>query len=693
MRIEDEIFEYVNARSDRTLDPHMVNTMIYWLLSVVVNKKKRKLVLGHNSMLLNYYGLVFAKSNSGKSYILNLLLKMFDDKAYADMLLSLFNQRTAELPNGDQGETALQRKFIKAFPPIKKDSTTQAIHKAAEAIGTAAHTNGSFNIYSDEFFANASEPILDMLVEGHDGIYKAPMIKGKKDEDFLEYNDIEGLTTNVLGLSSVAAIMKDQKKLSGFIGEMERAWFKRSFVYFNDAFKPEARDEQLIECPELSIELKYLFDMSREAVSECPVEVTLSDEVMVLFNEKRKEYINGTNTSRFAGLLDIYKTCKLAGILATANSRTTIDNEDWDRAVKFDAESFRHSEDFCSLEHPHIRVFAEISKGTQNEHELVESGIMPGAKNKRADILELVNQLAYKKNKRFVIAGEKIRKFSVVDLEVNKLDKMILSTSSRISKKPEMEIDFRSQEVPFFGGDMSVEGLLKSKVQSYCLNHFEATDKAPNGHRKKEYVIPGQNCIAWDLDEGMTLKEAKETLKDYVYLMYTTKSHQKDKNGIICDRFRILMPTKTVFYVNPEEHKGLYENLSVVLNIPSYDVATKNQGRLWYVNPDCEIHKNENGILLDVRMAIPETETSEPIMPNIKALEANIDDDEMSRRIFGMQKFVLMNGIAGARNSMIFRMAKFAKEIGADTSVVFETNSMLVEPLPETEVQTIIRNV
>ena len=693
MRIEDEIFEYVNARSDRTLDPHMVNTMIYWLLSVVVNKKKRTMVIGHNTMLLNYYGLVFAKSNSGKSYILGLLLKLFDDKAYADMLLSLFNARTEALPNGDQTDTALQRKFIKAFPPIKKDSTTQAIHKAAEAIGTAAHTNGSFNIYSDEFFANASEPILDMLVEGHDGIYKAPMIKGKKDEEFLEYNDIDGLTTNVLGLSSVAAIMKDQKRLGTFIGEMERAWFKRSFVYFNDAFKPEARDEELIHVPELSAELTHLLDMSRDAVSECIEEIALSPEVMVLFNEKRKEYINGTNPSRFAGLLDIYKTCKLAGILAASNFRTTVDTEDWNRAVRFDATSFKHSENFCSLEHPHIRVFAEISKGSQNEHELVESGIMPGAKNKRADILDLVNQLAYKKNKRFVIAGDKIRKFSVVDLEINKLDKIVISTSAKISNKPEMEINFRSQEVSFFGSGMSVEGLLTSQVQSYCLNHFKGTDKAPDGHRKKEYVIPGQNVIAWDLDEGMTLEEAKARLSGYVYIIYTTKSHQKDKNGIICDRFRILMPTKTVFYVNPEEHKKLYENLSVVLDIPSYDVATRNQGRLWYVNPTCTMYKNENGVLLDVRTAIPETETAEHIMPNIEKLEATIDDDEMSRRIFGMQKYVLMNGIAGARNSMIFRLAKFAKEIGADVSVVYETNEMLMEPLSETEVRTIIGNL
>ena len=690
-RLEDEIFEYINARSDRTLDPHMVNTMIYWFLSVIVNKKKRTMVVGHNSMLLNYYGLVFAKSNSGKSYILSLILKMFDDKSYAAMLLALFEARTADIPNGEPNDTALQRKFIKAFPPIKKDSTTQAIHKAAEAIGTAAHTNGSFNIYSDEFFANASEPILDMLVEGHDGIYKAPMIKGKKDEEFLEYNDIEGLTTNVLGLSSVAAIMKDQKKLSTFIGEMERAWFKRSFVYFNDAFKPEARDEQLIHVPELSAELNHMLDMSRDAVEECPAEITLSEEVMVLFNIKRKEYINGDNPSRFAGLLDIYKTCKLAGILAASNFRTTVDSEDWNRAVRFDGESFKHSENFCSLEHPHIRVFAEISKGAQNEHELVESGIMPGAKNKRADIIELVNQLAYKKNKRFIVAGDKIRKFSVVDLEVNKLDKMIIATSAKVSNKPEMEINFKSQEVPFFGPGMTVEGLLTSSIQSYCLNHFEATDKAPDGHRKKEYVVTGQNMIAWDIDEGMSIQEMKDLLTPYKYLLYTTKSHQKEKNGIICDRFRVIIPTKTTYYVNPEEHKGLYENLARVLGIPSYDVATRNQGRLWFVNPEGTITRKDVGDLLDVRCCIPETEVSEHIIPNIE----NLDLDEADRRVYGMQKHTLIQAVGGNRNNAIFALAKFLKDvIGGDVETkVYETNAMLLEPLPETEVRTILQNI
>lgn len=691
MRVEDEIYDYIMARSDRTLDPQMVRVMIYYLLSVVVNKKKRHINLHGGSVLLNYYGLVFAKSNSGKSYVLNLLLQMFDDKTYTAMLNNLFDSRTANLPNGEKNETAMQKKFIKAFPPIKKDSTTQAIHKAAEAIDVSAGTNGSFNIYSDEFFANASEPILDMLVEGHDGIYKAPMIKGKKDEEFLEYSDIEGLTTNVLGLSSVAAIMKDQKKLSTFIGEMERAWFKRSFVYFNDKFIPKAKDRHEITKPELSAETRYLFDMSQSAVGECPDELTLSELTIESFDETRKAYINGDIKSKFSNLLDVYKTLKLAGILCCANHRTTINIDDWEKAKEFDMLAFRDAEAFCSLEHPHLRAFQEILKGARYENELVEDGILPAAKKQREDVIDLVDQMAYTKNKRLVLAGKKARRVSIDELEINKLDKMVISTSvNNPSNKPEMEVNFKSQEVPFFGQGMTVESLVNSDVQSYCLNHFEASDKAPDGHRKKEYVIPGQNMIAWDIDEGMSIHDMQQILSEYQYILYTTKSHQKDKNGIICDRFRVVMPTKTMFYVDPEQHKGLYENISTVLGIPNYDIATRNQGRLWFTNPDGGVIAKNSGDLLDVRCCIPETETSAHIIPNIE----NLDLDESDRRIAGMQKYVLINGIGGNRNNAIFRLAKFIQEMGGEVErITQETNAMLMEPLPESEVNTILRNI
>ena len=691
MNIKDELIKYVKDRSDRTIDDAMVECMVYWFLSVVINKKKRHIVLGRNKILINFYGLVFAKSNSGKSYILNLLLDLFDEKGYTFMLNSLFDARTKALPNGDKADVALQKKFIKAFPPIKKDSTTQAIHKAAEAISTAAFTNGSFNIYSDELFANASQPILDMLVEGHDGIYKAPMIKGNKDDLFLEYTDISDLTTNVLGLSSVAAVMKDQKALSKFIGEMERAWFKRSYVYFNDSFQPVAKEAEDIRTNTLSLELRHLLDMGKESVTECIEDITISPEAMEIFNEHRKIFINGEIKSEFNHLLDIYKTLKLAGIICTADHRSTITSKDFQEALSYDYRAFTMATNFCTLEHPHIRAYQKLERVSLYENELVENGLLPAAKNARKDTIELVEQLAYTKNKRLVIAGSKVKKLSIEELEINKLDKMIVSTSAKISAKPEMEINFKSQEVGFFGTGMTMESLITSKIQSYCLNHFEASDKAQDGHRKREYIIPGQTMIAWDIDEGMSVDEAKSLLSMYTYILYTTKSHQIDKNGIICDRFRIIMPTKTMYYVDAEQHKQMYTNMAEILGLNVYDIQTKNQGRLWYTNQKATIYTNK-GELIDIRVGIPDTEAEQKIMPNLENLKPK-DDDEMSRRIYGMQKFVLTNGLAGSRNDMIFRMAKFIHEIGGDMQVVHETNQMLMEPLNDGEINTIIKGI
>lgn len=65
-----------------------------------------------------------------------------------------------------------------------------------------------------------------------------------------------------------------------------------------------------------------------------------------------------------------------------------------------------------------------------------------------------------------------------------------------------------------------------------------------DGYRKGENYISGEDCIVFDIDDGMSLSQAKEIFSNYIGLIITTKSHQKDKNGVICDRFRVIIPYK-----------------------------------------------------------------------------------------------------------------------------------------------------
>lgn len=53
------------------------------------------------------------------------------------------------------------------------------------------------------------------------------------------------------------------------------------------------------------------------------------------------------------------------------------------------------------------------------------------------------------------------------------------------------------------------------------------------------------------------------------YLITTTKSHQKPKgrDDLICDRFRIILPTISKFHLEPELYSSMYINVLAALGI------------------------------------------------------------------------------------------------------------------------------
>ena len=45
-----------------------------------------------------------------------------------------------------------------------------------------------------------------------------------------------------------------------------------------------------------------------------------------------------------------------------------------------------------------------------------------------------------------------------------------------------------------------------------------------------------------DVDDGLTISDARRILGTRTYIIAPTKSHQRDKKGVTCDRFRIFLP-------------------------------------------------------------------------------------------------------------------------------------------------------
>ena len=55
-----------------------------------------------------------------------------------------------------------------------------------------------------------------------------------------------------------------------------------------------------------------------------------------------------------------------------------------------------------------------------------------------------------------------------------------------------------------------------------------------------------QDLLILDVDDGLTINEAKKIFRKCKYLIATTKSHQMDKKGLKCDRFRIILPAVNI---------------------------------------------------------------------------------------------------------------------------------------------------
>ena len=59
------------------------------------------------------------------------------------------------------------------------------------------------------------------------------------------------------------------------------------------------------------------------------------------------------------------------------------------------------------------------------------------------------------------------------------------------------------------------------------------------GDRKQSEFLWSDWCVMDFDDPDITLNQAKNAFCDLVHIIGTTKSHQKDKHGVVCDRFRV----------------------------------------------------------------------------------------------------------------------------------------------------------
>lgn len=202
-----------------------------------------------------------------------------------------------------------------------------------------------------------------------------------------------------------------------------------------------------------------------------------------------------------------------------------------------------------------------------------------------------------------------------LDYQMNKWDESKLKDNMFLTAEPL----YKNINIEF----SKLIDIIKSDYRQYSPFTFK------DGIKKSDnWSNENQDLLILDIDDGLTIDEAKEQFKYYEYLLATTKSHQIDKKGLKCDRYRVIIPAKNI--PRGDKYFEIMRVLEDRFTFIDKQVNTKTGAFLGNFN--CE-HFYNKGVIFDcspllkmikVKKEIPQQQTNlkAPIRQNI-----NIDND------------------------------------------------------------------
>lgn len=182
------------------------------------------------------------------------------------------------------------------------------------------------------------------------------------------------------------------------------------------------------------------------------------------------------------------------------------------------------------------------------------------------------------------------------------------------------------------------------------------------GYRKEENFVSSQYCVL-DFDSGTTIEEAVQNkFADCNYIIGITKSHRKEKHGVIADRFRVIIPFERAitcvheFKHNMEKYISFYGSDERCVDAARYYFPCAAVTHIQILDPDenLPIHK------LDKKIEKKEYNHYGSKLPNwiieiLTSEHPHLLDKTESRN---MVLFRLSAGLAGcgiANESLIFQ--------------------------------------
>ncbi len=146
-----------------------------------------------------------------------------------------------------------------------------------------------------------------------------------------------------------------------------------------------------------------------------------------------------------------------------------------------------------------------------------------------------------------------------------------------------------------------------------------------NRKRSAANVVYLGNLLIYDYDEKITIAEMKNKIESLGVsaLIVTTLNHQKDKKGVVCDRFRLILQLKDCIGsdITTLMMEEVLQEVDNALDLGMvYDKACKTIER-FYSPSSTQQHYYFDGMTLDILSIIDEIKTPKPkpvLTPRLK---------------------------------------------------------------------------
>lgn len=685
----EELVEVLCNKTQNS-NPLFFRVLVGYYFGVVASMMRASIAThDRGDIPVNIYALNLSTSGSGKGFstniieneVIHLFRQRFLEETFpqlAEMNLPKLALKRANRKSTDPDEELLrvQKEFDAAGHMVFSfDSGTPAAVKQMRHKLLMADA-GSVNLQIDEIGSNlvGNVDVLNTFLELYDvGLIKQKLTKNTNENTRGE--EIIGRTpTNMLLFGTPSKLLNGGKTEEELYSMLETGYARRCLFGYSRAGNKDTRltPEQVYAMltnktsntvlQSLADRLELLADMSNvnkrimmsKDTSLLLIEYRLKCEKEANALPEHEEIKKAEISHRY------FKALKLAGAYAFVDNSPELTEDHLYNAIKLTEESGRAFNQLLTRDRNYVKLAKYIATVRRDvtQADLVEDlPFYRGAAAQKTEMLSLATAWGYKNNiiikKSFSDGIEFLRGEA---LQETNLTKLTVAYSGDITE------GYRNEYAPWD----KLHVLTQKDGLHWVAHHL--TD----GYRNEENCIPGFNLVVIDVDGGVNLSTVRLLMKNYTYLLYTTKRHTDEEH-----RFRLVLPINYTLSLDAKEYKELMNNIYEWLPF-AVDTQTNQRSRKWLSHNGH--YEYNDGDVLDVLPFIPKTSKNEERKILLESQQA----------MDNLERWVMNNIGDGNRNNMLLRYAMVLVDAGFGfddiNSKVKALNEKIVDKLDETEI-------